>query len=169
MSIPFICQTATTHDAAASPSVAISAAMPTLVVAGLGVDGLRRVPVDGESGGESVIRHAFLGFLERGCCGLASGPVEVLCQRLERAVPVAGQRGQELLRHLHRRRTEPVPHPAPLAGFGRHQAGLGQQGQVLGDRLPRDRQPIGQVRGRRRAARRPARPGWRGGSGRPGR
>jgi hypothetical protein len=36
MSIPFICQIATTHDAAASPSVAITAAMPTLVVAGLG-------------------------------------------------------------------------------------------------------------------------------------
>jgi hypothetical protein len=35
MSIPFICQTATTHDAAASPSVAISAAVPTLLVAGL--------------------------------------------------------------------------------------------------------------------------------------
>jgi hypothetical protein len=35
MSIPFICQTATIHDAAASPSVAISAAVPTLLVAGL--------------------------------------------------------------------------------------------------------------------------------------
>jgi hypothetical protein len=35
MSIPFICQTATTHDAAASPIVAISAALPTLVLAGL--------------------------------------------------------------------------------------------------------------------------------------
>ena len=33
MSIPFICQTATTHDAAASPSVAVNAAVATLVVA----------------------------------------------------------------------------------------------------------------------------------------
>jgi hypothetical protein len=29
--------------------------------------------------------------------------------------------------------------PAALSVFGRYQAGLGQQGQVLGDRLPRDR------------------------------
>jgi hypothetical protein len=92
------------------------------------------------------------GFLERSCCGLANGLVEVLRQRLERAVPVAGERRQELLRHLHRRRTEPVQHPAPLAVFGRYQAGLSHQGQVLGDRLPGDWQPIGQVRGCRRAA-----------------
>jgi hypothetical protein len=36
MSIPFICQTATTQDAAASPSVAVRAAGPTVaLVAGL--------------------------------------------------------------------------------------------------------------------------------------
>jgi hypothetical protein len=79
---------------------------------------------------------------------------EMVLQRVEPAVPVTGQRGQKLLRHLHRRGAQAVPYPAPLALFGRHQAGLGQQGQVLGDRLPRDRQPIGQVRGRGRAARR---------------
>ena len=75
--------------------------------------------------------------------------VEVLFQRVERAVPVARQGGQELLRHLHRRGAHPVADPAPLTRFGRHQAGLGQQHQVLGDRLPGDRQPDGQVRGRR--------------------
>jgi hypothetical protein len=32
MSIPFICRTATTHDAAASPSVAVSAAAVTAVL-----------------------------------------------------------------------------------------------------------------------------------------
>jgi hypothetical protein len=90
------------------------------------------------------------GFLEWGCGGPASTPVEVVLQRVERAVPVAGQRGQELLCHLHRRRAQPVPHPAPLPRFGRHQADLGQQGQVFGDRLPRDRQTLGQVRGRGR-------------------
>jgi len=75
-------------------------------------------------------------------------PVEVVLQRAERAVPVAGERGQELLRHLHRGGAQPVSHPAPLPRLGRHQAGLGQQGQVLGDRLPGDRQASGQI-GRR--------------------
>ena len=59
----------------------------------------------------------------------------MLFERAERAVPVAGQRGQELLRCLHRRRAQPVPHPAPLPRLGRHQADVGEQGQVLGDRL----------------------------------
>jgi hypothetical protein len=79
--------------------------------------------------------------------GSASTLAEVIFQRLERAVPVARQRGQELLRHLHRRRAQPVPHPAPLTRLGRHQARLGQQRQVLGDRLPGDRQSAGQVCG----------------------
>jgi len=74
----------------------------------------------------------------------------VVLQRVERAIPVAGQRGQELLRHLHWRGAQPVPDPAPLPRFGRHQADLGQQGQVFGDRLPRDRQTISQVRRRGR-------------------
>jgi len=82
---------------------------------------------------------------------MSSGFVEVILQRPERGVPVAGQRGQELLRHLHRRRAQPVAHPAPLPRLGCHQAGLGQQSQVLGDRLPGDRQTSGQVRGRGRA------------------
>jgi len=83
-------------------------------------------------------------------CGqpAASSPTEVVPQRVERAVPVAGQHGQELLRHLHRGGAEPVSHPAPLPRFGRHQARLGEQGQVFGDCLPRDRQATGQVRGR---------------------
>ena len=90
--------------------------------------------------------------------------VEVLPQRVELAVPVAGQRGQELLGHLHRRGTQSVEHPAPLTLLGSHQPGLGQQGQVLGDRLPRDRQPTGQVRRRGRTV-----GGQRGQDGAPGR
>jgi len=43
------------------------------------------------------------GWWKRGGGGLRRGPVEVIFQRAERAVPVARQRGQELLRHLHRR------------------------------------------------------------------
>jgi len=85
--------------------------------------------------------------------GRAGTPVEVILQRAERAVPVARERGQELLRHLHRRGVQPVAHPAPLPRLGRHQAGLGQQGQVLGDRLPRDWQAMGQIRCRGRAPR----------------
>ena len=65
-----------------------------------------------------------------------STPVEVVGQGAESAVPVAGQRGQELLRHLHRRQPQPVAHPAPLSRLGRYQAGLGQQGQMLGYCLP---------------------------------
>jgi hypothetical protein len=56
---------------------------------------------------------------------LGGAAVEVVLQCAERAVPVAGQRGQELLRHLHRRGAQPVPHPAPLPRLSCHQAGLG--------------------------------------------
>jgi hypothetical protein len=35
------------------------------------------------------------GFVDWGCGGIASNPVEVVLQRVERAVPVAGQRGQD--------------------------------------------------------------------------
>ena len=52
--------------------------------------------------------------------------VEVIFQCVERTVPIARQGGQELLRHSHRRGAQPVPHPAPLPRFGRHQASLGQ-------------------------------------------
>src|SRR3712207_7005409 len=55
---------------------------------------------------------------------------------LFRSVPVAGQGAQELLGHLHRGRVEAVADAAALARLGDHQAGLGQQGQMLGDRLP---------------------------------
>ena len=100
-----------------------------------------------ERGGGQVISQDGPGVRGAGCGGAAGVPVEVILQRAERAFPVAGQRGQELLRHLHRGRAQPVAHPAPLAGLGRHQARLGQQGQVLGDRLTGDRQAPGQVRG----------------------
>ena len=51
---------------------------------------------------------------------LGGAAVEVVLERAERAVPVAGQRGQELLRHLHRRGAQPVAHPAPLPRLGCH-------------------------------------------------
>jgi len=89
-------------------------------------------------------------FQVRGRAGIT---VEVIFQGAQRALPVARERGQELLRHLHRRGAQPVAHPAPLPRLGGHQAGLGQQGQVPGDRLPRDRQATGQVRRRGRAPR----------------
>jgi hypothetical protein len=44
-------------------------------------------------------------------------PFQVFLQRVERAVPVAGEGGQELLGYLHRGGVEPVPHPASLARF----------------------------------------------------
>ena len=91
-------------------------------------------------------------------------PAEVVLQRAEGAVPVAGQRGQELLCYLHRGGAEPVAHPAPFPRLGRDQARLGEQGQVLGDGLPRDRQPADQVGGRGGTAR-----GQRGQDGAPGR
>jgi hypothetical protein len=90
-------------------------------------------------------------YVLRSCAEPADIPVEVALERVERAVPVAGEGGQELLRHLHGRRVQPVAHPAPLPRLGRYQASLGQQGQVLGDRLPGDRQPAGQVRAGSRA------------------
>ena len=108
------------------------------------------------------------GFVDWGCGGIARSPVEVVLQRIERAVPVAGQRGQELLRYLHRGGPQPVPHPAPFSRFGPHQAGLGQQCQVLGNRLPGDRQPP-PGRWPWPGPARPARLGWPAGSGRPAR
>ena len=74
--------------------------------------------------------------------------VQVILQRLQVAVPVAGQGGEELLRHLHRCGVQPEHHPTLLARLRDHQAGVGQQAQVLGDALPGDRQPFRQVRGR---------------------
>src|SRR5262249_41227888 len=69
-------------------------------------------------GGVFIVVSAFpfnvLRFRGAGCGWLAGGAVEVALQRAERGVPVAGQRRQELLRHLHRRRAHPVAHPAPL-------------------------------------------------------
>jgi amino acid efflux transporter len=54
------------------------------------------------------------------------GRSEVAPQRVQPPVPVAGQRGEELLRDAHGGGPEPVAHPAPLPRFGRHQAGLGE-------------------------------------------
>ena len=42
--------------------------------------------------------------------------VEMVLEGIELAVPVPGQRGQELLRHLHGGGAKPVAHPAPLPG-----------------------------------------------------
>ena len=53
--------------------------------------------------------------------------VEVVLEGSELAVPVPGQGGQELLRHLHGGGAKPVAHPAPLPRFGSHQTCLGQK------------------------------------------
>ena len=66
-------------------------------------------------------------------------------QPVERAVPVGGERGQVGLRHLDWLRPVPVGHPSPAAGVAGHQARVGEQGRVLGDALPGDRQPTGQI------------------------
>src|SRR5262245_40900306 len=71
--------------------------------------------------------------------------LQVVLQRVERAVPVACEPGQDLFRHSHRRRAKLVPHPPALPLLCCHQASLGQQRQVLGDRLPGNGQAIGQV------------------------
>ena len=70
---------------------------------------------------------------------------EVVFQCVQPGVPVAGQRGQELLRHLHGRGAQPVAHPASLARLGGDEADLGQQRQVLADRLSGGGQAVGQV------------------------
>src|SRR6478736_10107694 len=72
--------------------------------------------------------------------------VEVLFERVEPVVPVAGERGEELLRHLHGCGPEAIADPTPLTGFRGEQAGVQQQGHVFGDRLPGDRQPLGEIR-----------------------
>jgi hypothetical protein len=51
----------------------------------------------------------------------------VVPESLKPAIPVVPQRGQELLRHLHRRGVEPVADPPPLTGFGGHETRVGQQ------------------------------------------
>lgn len=73
--------------------------------------------------------------------------VEVFFEGVEPAVPITRQRGQELLGDLHRSGLQPVPYSAPLTGFGCNQAGFGQQGQVFGDGLTRDRKAAGEIRG----------------------
>src|SRR5258708_8945195 len=147
MSMPFICRTATTQVAAASPSVAasvaaVAAVLPLVIPTerGAGVASVRcriatvlaSIPLEphppmwlmaskASAGFRSTAKAEVnrrlgmvsSGFVEWGCGGLARGPVEVVRQRIERVVPVAGQRGQELLCHLHRRRTDPGPPPPP--------------------------------------------------------
>ena len=56
----------------------------------------------------------------------AGSAAEMVFQCVQSGVPVAGQRGQELLCHLHRRGAQPLAHPASLARFGGHDADLGQ-------------------------------------------
>src|SRR5215831_6122123 len=104
MSIPCICHTAMTQDAAASPSVAVSAAAiaPVLAVATVVVYPWSAMMLSG--------------FVQRGSGAPADGPVEVVLQGAERAVPVARQGGQELLGHPHRRGPHSVADPAPLPG-----------------------------------------------------
>src|SRR5262245_56580790 len=108
MSIPVICQTAMTQHAAASPSVPASAAAVTAAVAREKAAGSARTsPPPAGTGAfwgsafiiASVVSHR-----------VSTSP-EVVGQCTECAVPVAGQRGQELLRYLHRRGAQPVTHP----------------------------------------------------------
>src|SRR5215831_5701584 len=97
MSIPCICQTAMPQDAAASPSVAVSAAaiVAVLLVAKAVVNPW------------SVMSSP--GFVRWGGGGPAGIPVEVVLEGAEGVVPVAAERGQELLGYLHRCRPQPVP------------------------------------------------------------
>src|SRR6476619_5099170 len=45
-------------------------------------------------------------------------PVEVCGERVELSVPVAGERGEELLRERHRGGLQPVADPPPFTGLG---------------------------------------------------
>src|SRR5215470_12281676 len=143
MSIPCICQAATIQLAAASATVAVSAAAVAAGVARATTAGSAGTPVPTAAGTAAFCGSPFIvaslisGVLSGWWGGVSrpreqagwslSTPVEVVGQCAERAVPVAGQRGEELLRHPHWRRAQPVAHPAPLPRLGRHQAGLGQQ------------------------------------------
>lgn len=64
--------------------------------------------------------------LERSVDGSAA--VEVVSQRVEAGVPVAGEGGEELLGQLDGRTVQAVPNPTPFAGLGDDQPGIGQQG-----------------------------------------
>ena len=65
-------------------------------------------------------------------------------QRLETPVPFGTERRHPQRRRLERRRRQAVARLAPLPG-GLDQPRVGQRGQVLRDRLPRDRQPAGEL------------------------
>ena len=65
---------------------------------------------------------------------------EVALQGVEAVVPLVGEYGEELLGESHRSGAQPVADSAALAGLGLDQAGVGHEGEVLGDRLPADRQ-----------------------------
>jgi hypothetical protein len=77
---------------------------------------------------------------------------EVVFQRIEPVVPVVGERGKELLRELDWCRPQAVADSAAFARLGGHQASVGHEGQVLGDRLAGDRQARRQLGGRGRPA-----------------
>ena len=87
-----------------------------LADAALTVDGLDRVAVHVDD--EALrLKLAYTGRRRSAVVVSGGGPVEVAGERIERAVPVAGERGQELLRHLHRRGAQPdsAPGAAPPA------------------------------------------------------
>ena len=84
--------------------------------------------------------------------GWASRGVQRALQPGQPAVPVLGQRREVGLGNRHRCRVDAEADPASLARLGEYEARGGEQLQVLGDRLPRDRQRACQVGRRRRAA-----------------
>ena len=58
---------------------------------------------------------------------------------VESVVPLVGERGEELLGELDGCGAQSVADPAALAWFGVDEAGVGHEGEVLGDRLAGDR------------------------------
>jgi hypothetical protein len=71
----------------------------------------------------------------------------VVFQSIEPVVLVVGERGEELLRELDRCRPQAVAESAAFAWLGGHEASVGHEGEVLGDRLAGDRQARRQVGG----------------------
>jgi hypothetical protein len=76
----------------------------------------------------------------------------VVLQSIEPVVPVAGERGEELLRELERCGPQVVADSAAFARLGGHKASAGHEGEVPGDGLAGDRRPRCQAGGRGRPA-----------------